>query len=649
MCPDISNLDFLKAIVTPSRNKGISRKHGKVWVCPRSQTNSNWTGKDYTGKDDIINNKKDNYFCISLVQEVDGTVARKKKNFCALMCVVLDDIGTKSKAPPLKPSWKLETSPNNEQWGYILSTPITSISEADELFNKLARSGYTDPGAKAPSTRYMRLPVGVNSKKEHLENNNGEPIPVALNSWNPELTYSVQEIEEGFQLEAAPSKAEGPNIPLSAEANDNAENIRLILNGENYHDAMLRLSASYISKGLGLKDTTEAMQGIMLSNAAQQDNRWQERFQDIPRLVQGAYEKYAKGDNSTNFNIISAKEFMDVSPPLWAVKNLLPQLGIAMVFGKSGAGKSFFTLDLMLAIARGAVWCGLKTKPLKVVYVVAEGVSGFRNRLAAYAIAHGVDMENVPILIIPQAPNLRVDDDKAIINAIEEQGGADIVVIDTLAQASAGANENSAEDMGAVLKRCQNIQTAIQGLVILVHHTGKDESKGARGWSGLKAAMDTEIEVSASVNGDIKTMQAKVTKQKDGEEGKTFPFRLCQTVLGQDEDGENITSCVVEFDDFYRKLPKPGGKWQKRAILSVKALQDEYAGSVPIKALVKHMLETELTEQDGTKQGKRDSRWDSAERAVERVIEMGWLSEDDDGTVSLVRNVSQNSFCEDAT
>lgn len=636
----VSNVDFLKAITYPARKSGIEPQRGRVWVNSRAQTGG-WAGKVYEGKADVSDEMHDNYFCISLVQEVGGSIARQKTNFCALMCVVLDDVGTKAdNTPTLEPSWKLETSPGNEQWGYILSKPVRSVEEADELFKKIANAGYTDPSANGLSTRYMRLPVGVNSKKEHVKNNDGKPYPVSLKHWEPDLRYSVKELEEGLNLEKIQLEAPPPASALSFDVQDNAEKVRQILSGESYHEPLLTLAASYIAKGLTEKDVVQIIQGMMLASEDQKDERWKQRFQDIERLVKSAAEKYGQKSQLTNFTVVSVKDFMAVSPPTWAVKNVLPQAGMAMIFGKSGAGKSFFALDLMLAIARGAEWCGLKTKPLRVVYVVAEGVSGFRNRLVAYEQYHGIDMTRVSVQIIPQTPNLCVDDDKALIQAIKAKGGVDIVVIDTLAQASAGANENSAEDMGAVLKRCQNVQAALGGLVVLVHHTGKDEARGARGWSGLKAAMDTEIEVSATMNGGMKTMEGRVTKQKDGEDGKAFPFRLQQVVLGEDEDGEVITSCVVDFDDSYRKLPEPTGKWQQQARTSVRELHDEYAGSIPLNVLMTHMLNAQPRETIAA----RDSRPDNAERAVKRMVEMGWFYADGD-TVSLTRNIPQKAVC----
>jgi hypothetical protein len=80
---------------------------------------------------------------------------------------------------------------------------------------------------------------------------------------------------------------------------------------------------------------------------------------------------------------------------------------------------------------------------------------------------------------------------------------------------------------------------------MIVHHEGKDATRGARGHSSLRAAVDTEISLKA--DGQFKT--AKVEKQRDGETGVQFAYTLQPVQLGVDEDGEAITSCIVNVTD----------------------------------------------------------------------------------------------------
>lgn len=118
----------------------------------------------------------------------------------------------------------------------------------------------------------------------------------------------------------------------------------------------------------------------------------------------------------------------------------------------------------------------------------------------------------------------------------------DVIVIDTMAAVTAGSNENSGEDMGKLLAHCKWIHKETGALVLLIAHSGKDSSRGIRGWSGTKAALDAEIEITR--NGDYRT--ATVTKLKDSEDGASYPFKLKTVDLGLDADGVMVTSCVVE-------------------------------------------------------------------------------------------------------
>ena len=119
------------------------------------------------------------------------------------------------------------------------------------------------------------------------------------------------------------------------------------------------------------------------------------------------------------------------------------------------------------------------------------------------------------------------------------------VVIDTLSATTPGGNENSGEDMGRVLSHCKLLHRKTGALVVLIHHSGKDATKGARGWSGLRAAADAEIEVTR--NGDFRA--ATVTKLKDAGDFEQFSFKLNVVPLGNDADGEPVSSCVVEHID----------------------------------------------------------------------------------------------------
>ena len=319
------------------------------------------------------------------------------------------------------------------------------------------------------------------------------------------------------------------------------------------------------------------------------------------------------------FVVEPAHEFSLRPAPRWIVKDILPKAELAVLYGDSGSGKTFFALDLCAAIALGQEWRGKKVHQGKVVYVAAEGAGGFRNRLKAYSHQHQIELSDLPIGVIAAAPNMMEKNDAVeIAKAIVASGGADIVVLDTFAQVMPGANENSGEDVGKALAHCKGIHRATGALVLLVHHSGKDSSKGARGWSGLRAAADAEIEVMRSED----ARAATVTKLKDGEDSASFGFRLHTVTVGLDLDGDEITSCVLEHNDGGRpsKRKEPKGKNERLAIrLLTELIDGDLSGDGVqvgefIEAMVSNMLRGE---------GKQDQRRTLALRAVDSLVADG--------------------------
>lgn len=302
------------------------------------------------------------------------------------------------------------------------------------------------------------------------------------------------------------------------------------------------------------------------------------------------------------FPLLSVSDLLAQKPPAWLVKGVVPQAELMVIFGESGSGKSFVVLDLFAAMARGVPWLGLPTRQGRVIYIAAEGRAGFGKRVAAYCKARDLEPGVLQgrFAVLPDTPNLlQRDDASEVVRTVVAAGGAAVVVVDTFAQVTPGANENAGEDMGKALANCKAIHRATGALVVLVHHTGKDQSRGARGWSGLKAAADAEIEISKTLAGRA----IRVTKQKDGEDGRVWGFELDQVVLGADEDGDAITSCVVrEVVAPVRHQIARLGKWQRAALDAVTELGGTGEGA-PEAAVITAAIQIEAPEQ-----GKRDRR-----------------------------------------
>lgn len=304
------------------------------------------------------------------------------------------------------------------------------------------------------------------------------------------------------------------------------------------------------------------------------------------------------------FRVQSAEEFSAGKPMEWIVRGVLPRAELCVIYGESGSGKSFLALDLCAAVTRGVDWRGQRTVPGRVVYVCAEGAGGFKARLRAYAQGHDCEMQVLPA-VVPDAPNLlEAKDVAALAHSILSWGQPDVVVIDTLSATTPGGNENSGEDMGRVISHCKFIHQKTGALVCCVHHSGKDSTKGARGWSGLRAAADAEIEITRT--DDLRV--ATVTKMKDGMDGTRLAFKLNVVALGYDPEGEEESSCIVRHVEDVpppqatSKKPKPVGAVQ---IITYELLKRMAAGgSTGLKDLEDEVI-AELPQPDGRDERKR--------------------------------------------
>lgn len=243
------------------------------------------------------------------------------------------------------------------------------------------------------------------------------------------------------------------------------------------------------------------------------------------------------------FVLIPASEFAgpDVDSE-WHIRDVLPRADLSVMYGASGSGKSFIALDLVMAICLGNPWRGHRVVKTRVAYIAAEGSGGFRKRIKAFARHNNIALEDIDLYVVDAAPNfLELMDTTALASAINKIGGVGLIVVDTWAQVLPGANENASEDMGKALKHCRGLQKATGASILLIHHSGKDAAKGSRGWSGLRAAADAELEVAALNNGRV----LKVAKMKDGRDNGVWGFDLEVIPLFINDFGEMVDSCVV--------------------------------------------------------------------------------------------------------
>lgn len=264
----------------------------------------------------------------------------------------------------------------------------------------------------------------------------------------------------------------------------------------------------------------------------------------------------ASGDRSLALRVamVSASSVAVQRDQPYVVKGWLLAGQIGMIVGPSNVGKSFLALDIAHHVALGNEWHGRRVSAGEVLYIAAEGGATFQNRVAALnhaAERAGADLSGLRLWLLasPVALTGAASDAAALAEAVKglqrNRGAGDfrLIVVDTLSRAMGAADENAAKDINDLICNLEALRDATGAHILLVHHSGKDASKGARGHSSLRAAVDTEIIISRDSETDL--IAAKIDKQRDGLTGATFRYRLLVEQLGEDADGDRVTSCIV--------------------------------------------------------------------------------------------------------
>lgn len=282
------------------------------------------------------------------------------------------------------------------------------------------------------------------------------------------------------------------------------------------------------------------------NNSDLQDLGQRDGFDVVAALLDNAQEPPKP---EPRFKLLTCDQLRDLPPLAWRVRGVLPARGLAAIAGPSGSGKSFLAFDMAAAIAGGWRWFGQRVEAAPVVYAALEGEAGYKLRAQAWEAHHCKALPDGLRLMLDPFKLTEGQDVQDLASVVP--AGA-VVIIDTLNRAAPESDENSSRDMGLILEAAKRLQALTGGLVVLVHHTGKDESKGLRGHSSLFAALDAVVTVSR--DGDRR--EWKMGKSKDGADGDAHTFKLQGETLGFDEHGDPLTSCVVMPTNEPPKEPK---------------------------------------------------------------------------------------------
>jgi hypothetical protein len=249
-------------------------------------------------------------------------------------------------------------------------------------------------------------------------------------------------------------------------------------------------------------------------------------------------------------------------PVEWLIEDIIPKKAFVALYAPPASYKSFIALDMAEAIATGREWMGKAVKQAGVVlYIAGEGHGGLGARIKACKIKND-SPDGAPLYVIRAQINLRSsqeDFDNLIsaINDLLETVGEKLqmIVLDTLMRMSGGGfNENSSEDMGGFITQAGKLQAFYDCALLVIHHSGKDVTKGLRGHSSLLGAVDTELEINrldSVVNSGNEAVKGSgtitVTKQKDGSDDIAIGFDVVAIDVSTSALGfESTTSLAVQ-------------------------------------------------------------------------------------------------------
>ena len=230
--------------------------------------------------------------------------------------------------------------------------------------------------------------------------------------------------------------------------------------------------------------------------------------------------------------ILTPQEVFEAEPIEWLIEGLLPKTGVGLISGASGSFKSYIAGYLVLCVANGnpvSDRCGVQRG--RALFAAHEGYKGMARRMVAAAEHHQLSNANVGLW-----EGITLSSDTDVDWLLQNTEPWRLVVIDTLSKATSGIDENSNAEMALAIERAYRLANAWNCFVAIVAHTGKDETRGTRGASALKANVDSVLAVRRS--GNSRHVSLTIEKQKDADDHLQLDFKMEATEVIHTETGE---------------------------------------------------------------------------------------------------------------
>jgi len=403
----MTNSDFLAEVygeLSPSEFGWVSTFRADPGTAPPSV----WQGRFYKGTEKqaalIDQAGQDNcYYCTGILKPTDdGEFLRRKDAFVRLSVLVLDDV-------PIEDvdncSYALQTSPGKHQVGIFLDADDEDCYDRqliDRVMSSLAARGRSNDASGNACVRYVRLPVGTNTKPRAAG-----PWQVQMVIWAPRVRWTLADAcaavgvdLDSLRMAAAIAKTSTPGTHTGTHAGEMIAGITGPLEDRAYHDNLMRLAASLVAGGMYAGAAVELLYSLM--DQAKPDHRqeeelrrWEQRRAEIPRAVKSA-EKFAPEERkppqiTVNLNLATEDadsttsspgeltpldwtqlEATEPEPTSWRVEGWLPERTVTLLAANGGVGKSNLSLQMGVALVHGHEFMGLQTQPSRVLVLSGE-------------------------------------------------------------------------------------------------------------------------------------------------------------------------------------------------------------------------------------------------------------------------------------
>lgn len=224
--------------------------------------------------------------------------------------------------------------------------------------------------------------------------------------------------------------------------------------------------------------------------------------------------------DETRNQYLTRDQLDDLPRPDPLIDGILSRHSYALLVGRDSTFKTFIALDWALCVATGKPWQGRTVEKLPVLFIAGEGAYGLAQRVDAWEYAWGEKVQPEQFMVRQSAVNLfRGGQPLRELLQVIEDNAIGLVVVDTLAKASAGGNLASS-DAGVILENLERIKRATDnGTVLTIAHTQKSDMDT----SGLHQIEDDSDTVwHAAVDDAVVT----VTNRKQKDAPTTAPLRL---------------------------------------------------------------------------------------------------------------------------